>query len=425
MSGKGNAIVAQSGGPTCAINASVCGVIQEAMGSGRIGKIFGADNGILGVLREELFDISAEAPETIEALKQTPSAAIGSCRYKLKAIDESKADFERVLEVFRAHEVHYFFYAGGNDSMDTADKINKLAADSGYELVCMGVPKTIDNDLPFTDHCPGYGSVARYVAISAMEAGRDTESLYTADTCTILEVMGRNAGWIAAASGLASRTERDAPHLIYMPEIPFSVDNLVDDVREALGRLRGVFIVVGEGIRDEKGNFLAEDTGAFGTDSFGHKQLGGAAAVVKAIIEKEVGIKARWNLLGTHQRSAMHCASLTDVEEAHLCGQMAVRCALNGENGKMITLVRESDSPYHCSTGVANLGDVANSEKKVPREFINDRGNHVTEALRDYVAPLMRGQADIDVGPDGLPRYVRLVRHAVARKTGRADSTER
>jgi len=424
MSGKGNAIVAQSGGPTCAINASVCGVIQEAIGSGRIGRIFGADNGILGVLREDLFDISAESPETIEALKQTPSAAIGSCRYKLKTLDESKADFERVLEVFRAHEIHYFFYAGGNDSMDTADKINHLAADSGYELVCMGVPKTIDNDLPFTDHCPGYGSVARYVAISAMEAGRDTESLYTADTCTILEVMGRNAGWIAAASGLASRTERDAPHLIYMPEIPFSVDKLVEDVRDTLERMRGVFIVVGEGIRDEKGNFLAEDTGAFGTDSFGHKQLGGAAAVVKAIIEKQVGIKARYNLLGTQQRSAMHYASLTDVEEGYLCGQMAVRCALKGENGKMITLVRESDSPYHCSTGVANLGDVANSEKKVPREFINDRGNHVTEAFKDYVRPLVQRQAPVKIGDDGLAVYMRFARKMIGKKCSEYVLTE-
>jgi 6-phosphofructokinase 1 len=218
MSSKPNAIVAQSGGPTAVINASACGVVQEAIKSGKIGQVIGATNGILGVLKEELFDISAEKSETIEALKQTPAAAIGSCRHKLKSLEESRADFERILDVFKAHNIRYFFYAGGNDSMDTADKVNKLAADAGFELVCMGVPKTVDNDLAFTDHCPGYPSVAKYVATCAMEAGRDTEALYTTDTCTILEVMGRNAGWIAAATGLAARCPEDAPHLVYMPE---------------------------------------------------------------------------------------------------------------------------------------------------------------------------------------------------------------
>ncbi|MHC4160247.1 MAG: diphosphate--fructose-6-phosphate 1-phosphotransferase, partial [Planctomycetota bacterium] len=234
MNSKPNAIAAQSGGPTTAINSSACGVIQEAVQSGKIGRVLGAANGILGVLQEDLFDISAEKPETIEALKQTPAAAIGSCRYKLKSIEESKADFERVLDVFKAHDIRYFFYAGGNDSMDTADKVNKLAADGGYELVCMGIPKTVDNDLAFTDHCPGYGSVAKYVATCAMEAGRDTEALYTHDTCTILEVMGRNAGWIAAATGLAARCPEDAPHLIYMPEAAFSFEKFVSNVKGVL-----------------------------------------------------------------------------------------------------------------------------------------------------------------------------------------------
>ena len=222
MSGKANAIVAQSGGPTAVINSSACGVIQEAMKSDKIGRIFGATNGILGVLKEELFDISAESAKTIEALKRTPAAAIGSCRYKLESPEDSKADYERILEVFKAHDIHYFFYVGGNDSMDTADKVNKLAADTGYELVCIGVPKTVDNDLACTDHCPGYGSVAKYAACCAAEAGRDTEALYTHDTCTILEVMGRNAGWIAAATGLAAMNEEDAPHLIYMPKLSFA-----------------------------------------------------------------------------------------------------------------------------------------------------------------------------------------------------------
>ena len=316
MAKNPNAVVAQSGGPTAVINSSACGVIQQALKSGKIGCVLGATNGILGVLNEDLFDISAEKPQTIEALKQTPAAAIGSCRYKLKSLQESKADFERILDVFRAHNIHYFFYTGGNDSMDTADKVNALAADSGYELVCIGIPKTVDNDLAFTDHCPGYGSAAKYVATCAMEAGRDTEALYTHDTCTILEVMGRNAGWIAAATGLAARCPEDAPHLIYVPEAPFSFDKLVSDVKQVLKEFRRVFIVAGEGLKNERGEYITADKGAFGTDAFGHAQLGGLADMLKTVIEDRVGIKARGNRLGTNQRSAMHFASLTDVNEA-------------------------------------------------------------------------------------------------------------
>jgi len=416
MNSKPNAIAAQSGGPTAAINSSACGVIQEAVQSGRIGRVLGAANGILGVLQEDLFDISAEKPETIEALKQTPAAAIGSCRYKLKSIEESKADFERVLDVFKAHDIRYFFYAGGNDSMDTADKVNKLAADGGYELVCMGIPKTVDNDLAFTDHCPGYGSVAKYVATCAMEAGRDTEALYTHDTCTILEVMGRNAGWIAAATGLAARCPEDAPHLIYMPEAAFSFEKFVSDVKEVLKEFSRVFIVAGEGLKDEKGEYITADKGAFGKDSFGHVQLGGVAEMLKAVIEKEVGIKARCNRPGTNQRSAMHFASLTDVNEAYMCGQMAVKAALSGENGKMVTLVREGGGEYKCTTGLAELRDVANGEKKVPAEYINDKGNHITQACRDYIRPLIKGEAPITIGEDGLPVFMRFERKLLEKK---------
>src|SRR3990172_4446100 len=297
MASRPNAIVAQSGGPTTVINSSACGVIQEAAKSGKIGRVIGATNGILGVLKEDLFNVSAERPEAIEALKRTPAAAMGSCRYKLKSIDQSQADFQRVLDVFKAHNIRYFFYAGGNDSMDTADKVNKLAADAGYELVCIGIPKTVDNDLAFTDHCPGYPSVAKYVATCAAEAGRDTEALYTADTCTILEVMGRNAGWIAAATGLAATTPEDAPHLVYMPEAAFSFDKFVRDVEEVLKRLGRVFIVAGEGLKDENGKYVTADSGAFAKDSFGHVQLGGVAEMLKAVVEKEVKIKARFNKL--------------------------------------------------------------------------------------------------------------------------------
>ena len=416
MRRKCNAIVAQSGGPTAVINSSVCGVVQEALKSGKIDKVLGALNGIWGVLQEELFDITAEKTETIEALKRTPAAALGSCRYKLKSLEESRSDYERILKVFQAHEIRYFFYAGGNDSMDTADKVNHLAEDMGYELVCMGVPKTIDNDLAYTDHCPGYGSVAKYVATCAMEAGKDTESLYTADTCTILEVMGRNTGWIAAATGLAAREEQDAPHLIYMPEIPFSFDRLIADVKGKLKQLKQVFIVAGEGIKNAKGEYLTSDKGAFGRDSFGHQQLGGVAEIFKAVIEKEVGIKTRFNRPGTNQRSAMHFASLTDMNEAYQCGAAAVRSALAGENGKMVTLVREPAEEYRCTTSLAKLSDVANGEKKVPPEYINAEGNHITSALREYVRPLVRGEAPITIAPDGLPVYTRLERRLIDKK---------
>jgi 6-phosphofructokinase len=416
MGSKPNAIVAQSGGPTTVINASACGVIQEVMKTGKIGACLGAHNGILGVLKEDLFDLSAEKPEAIEALKRTPAAAIGSCRYKLKKMEESKADFQRVLDVFKAHDIHYFFYAGGNDSMDTADKVNKLAAEAKYDLVSMGIPKTIDNDLAYTDHCPGYPSVAKYVATCAMEAGRDTEALYTADTCTILEVMGRNAGWIAAATGLAARTPEDAPHLIYMPEAAFTWQKFVKDVQEVLMRLGRVFIVAGEGLKDEKGNYVTADSGAFRQDSFGHVQLGGVADMLKAVIEKEVKIKARFNKLGTNQRSAMHFASLTDIHEAYRCGQRAVQHAMEGVNGKMVTLIREKGKKYKCTTGLAELRDVANGEKKVPREFINEAGNHVTDAMRDYVRPLVKGEAPVTIGDDGLPVFVRFERKAIEKK---------
>ena len=416
MTEKANAIVAQSGGPTAVINSSACGVIQAAMKSNKIDRVFGATNGILGVIEEDIFDISAEKIETIEALKQTPAAAIGSCRYKLKSLDESRGDYERIIDVFKAHNIRYFFYAGGNDSMDTADKVNKLAADTGYELVCMGVPKTIDNDLACTDHCPGYGSVAKYVATCAMEAGKDTEALYTTDTCTILEVMGRNAGWIAAATGLAARCPEDAPHLVYLPETAFTVEKFVADVKEVLANFKRVFIVAGEGLKNEDGTYITADAGSFAKDSFGHQQLGGVAEVLKAVIEKEVGIKARFNKLGTNQRSALHFASLTDVNEAYMCGKKAVEAALAGENGKMATLIRESNDPYKCTTGLAPLYDVANGEKFMPREFINERGNHITDAMRDYVRPLIQGEAPVTIDTDGLPVFMRFERKPLDKK---------
>jgi len=404
---KGNCLVAQSGGPTAVINASVCGVIQEAAKSDAIQGIYGAYNGILGVLREEIFDLGAEDPETIEMLKTTPSAAVGSCRYKLKKLEENRADYERVLEVFKAHNIRYFFYAGGNDSMDTASKIKDLSAQMGYEMRVMGVPKTIDNDLACTDHCPGYGSVAKFIATSAMEAGRDTESLYTFDTCAVMETMGRNAGWIAAASALARRTEEDAPHLVYVPEVSFSKEKFVEDVRKVHEKLGRCFVVASEGIRWDNGRYVAEDTSQLAKDSFGHSQLGGVAQILKSIIEQELGLKTRWMMQGLTQRNAMHFASRTDRDEAYLCGAEAVRQALSGTTGYMITLQRVSSSPYQVETGLATLEDVANGEKKLPRNWINQEGNFPTQEFLDYARPLIQGEVEVPM-EGGLPLFMRF-----------------
>lgn len=404
---KGNAVVAQSGGPTAVINSSFCGVVQEAAKHGSIEKVYSARNGILGVLNEELMDMSQEDPEQIELLKSTPSAAGGSCRYKLKSLEESRADFERILEVFRAHNVRYFFYNGGNDSMDTCSKVRQLAEQIGWEMRCVGIAKTIDNDLAYTDHCPGYGSVVKFNATAVMEAARDTDSLYTFDVCTVHEVMGRNAGWIAGGCALAKRDEADGPHLVYLPEAEFDEERFTEDVAEVYGKHRRCFIAVGEGLKDKSGNYVSADTSKIARDSFGHAQLGGAADFLKILIQEKVKIKARTNRAGTAQRAAMHFASLTDRDEAYLCGQMAVRYALEGTTGKMVTLVRESNNPYRCTTGLADLDAVANSEKKVPRAWINERGNMPTQEFLDYVRPLVQGEVPIQIR-DGLPLYARL-----------------
>src|SRR5262245_60274281 len=308
---EGSAVVAQSGGPTTVINASACGVIQECFGQPAVAGVYGANNGILGIVQEDLFDLRAESPETIEGLRSTPAAAVGSCRYKLGDLRADRGKYQRILDVFRAHGVRYFFYVGGNDSMDTADKVNRLAAEQGYELRVMGVPKTIDNDLPCTDHCPGYGSAAKYLAASVMEAGRDTEAMYTFDPVTVVEAMGRNTGWIAAAAGLARRDPDDAPHLIYVPEVPFQVDRFLADVRQVHRRLGRCFVVVSEGVVDERGEYVAAQAGQFASDAFGHRQLGGVAGLLQGLVEREIGIKCRYNKPGTFQRNAMHFASKT------------------------------------------------------------------------------------------------------------------
>jgi len=413
---RGNVLVAQSGGPTAVINSSACGVIQEAVRQGVMEQIYGANNGILGIIQEDLFDLRAEASDTIAGLRSTPSAAIGSCRYKLGDVVKDRDKYQRVLDVFRAHNIRYFFYIGGNDSMDTADKVNRLAAELGYELRVVGVPKTVDNDLVATDHCPGFGSVAKYLATAVMEAGRDNEAMCTFDAVTILETMGRNTGWIAAATGLARRHEEEAPHLIYVPEIPFSIERFLMDVREVHRRLGWAFVVVSEGLVNDKGEYVAAQTGALATDAFGHRQLGGVADYLQRLLEQEVGIKARYNKLGTCQRDAIHFASRTDSEEAYRCGQEAVRQGVAGTSGFMITLVRESDHPYRCGTGLAPLAEVANGVKYLPRDYLDVAGTQITPAMRQYAGPLLLGEVSIRIGADGLPEFVRFRRQPVPRK---------
>jgi len=411
---RGNAVVAQSGGPTAVINASACGVIQEALRRrDGIASIYGANNGILGIVQEDLFDLGAESPDTIALLRSTPAAAIGSCRYKLGDLDKDKAKYQRLLDVFAAHDIRYFFYIGGNDSMDTAAKVNRLAAQQGYDLRVLGVAKTIDNDLVGTDHCPGYGSVAKYLATSVMEAGRDTEAMYTFDPVTVTEAMGRNTGWIAAATGLAQRHPDEAPHLIYVPEIPFSEPRFLADVQAVIQRLGRAFVVVSEGIKNEKGQYVAAQVEV---DAFGHRQLGGVADYLRQLITWELRLKARYNKLDTCQRNAVHFASRTDSDEAYACGQEAVRQALAGTTGKMVALVRQDERPYRCVTGLVDLTEVANGVKHLPRAFMNEAGTHITDAMRTYAGPLILGEVPVRIGGDGLPIFARLQRKPVARK---------
>ena len=400
---KGNCIVAQSGGPTAVINASACGVIQEGFKHKEITGVYAAHNGILGVLNDEIYDVGKEDPRDIEGLKTSPASALGSCRHKVK----KEEDLGRILEVFKKHNIRYFFYAGGNDSQDTADKVNKLAARTGYELICVGVPKTIDNDLAFTDHCPGYGSVIKYLATMTMEAGRDTEAMYTTDTVNVIEAMGRNAGWIAAGTALARRDEEDAPHMILLPEAPFDGDRFKARVDYFLNKIGRCVIVVSEGTQNPDGSYIAEQKGDFATDAFGHTQLGGAAFFIKDLVEREIKVKARFAIPSTIQRTGIHFASLTDSTEAYMVGQRAVQLAVQGVSGKMVSLERVSSDPYRCETGIVDLAKVANGEKKLPREWIGADGFSLTADFDRYARPLIQGEVK-PVIEGGLPRFVRF-----------------
>ncbi len=401
----GNVLVGQSGGPTAVINASVAGIVAEALNHECIEEIYGALNGVLGLLQEDLIDLASESQQQIRALRHTPGAALGTCRYKLK----KQQDFERVIEVFKAHNIRYFFYIGGNDSQDTADKISKLAQQQGYELRVIGVPKTIDNDLPSTDHCPGYASAIKYIATTVREVACDNEAMGQGDLVSIIEVMGRSAGWIAAGASLAKRRDHphDPPHLIYLPEIPFDQPKCLEDVKRILKREKFCQIVVAEGLVDSDGNYVAAEAA---TDSFGHAQLGGAGDALAEIIGANIpGVKVRVAKPGLMQRCAAHAASKTDADEAFLAGQAAVKAAINGETDKMVTLVRGDTDHYTSETGLAPLSDVANSIKKLPREWINEDGVSMNFQFLRYAQPLIQGEVTIP-HDTGVPLFARLDR---------------
>ena len=404
----GNCLVAQSGGPTAVINASVAGVISEALNQECIEEIYGGMNGVLGILKEDLIDLAEESQQNIRGLRYTPASALGTCRFKLKRDQE----YERILQVFEAHNIRYFFYCGGNDSQDTADKISKLAQSKGYALRVIGVPKTIDNDLVTTDHCPGYGSVVKYLCSVVQESALDHEAMGQHDLVSIIEVMGRNAGWIAAGTTLAKRKENpnDAPHLIYLPELPFSKDKFIDDVQAVLKKNRFCMIVVGEGLVDKDGNYVANS--ASGQDAFGHQQLGGIGDFLANFCEQNLTVKARSCKLGIGQRAAAHCSSQTDNDEAFMAGQAAVRAAIDGETDKMVILVRGEGETYSCETGLAPLSEIANGVKEIPADWISEDGVSMTAKFIKYVQPLIQGEVQVPF-ENGVPSYVRLSKRRV------------
>ena len=406
----GNCLVAQSGGPTSVINSSLAGVVNEALNYESIEEIYGGLNGVLGILNEDLIDLAAESQQAIRGLRHTAGSALGSCRYKLT----KTTDFERILQVFQAHNIRFFFYAGGNDSQGTAERISILARENGHEMRVIGIPKTIDNDLVLTDHCPGYGSVIKHVSTVVREMACDHESMGQGDLVSILEVMGRNAGWIAAGASLAKRRDKpnDPPHLIYLPEVAFSPEKFLADVRHVLSRERYCMIVVGEGLVDAAGNYV--HTSSATSDAFGHAQLGGAGDYLRELVETLLGIKARTAKLGHSQRAAATHASQVDSDEAYLAGQAAVRAAMSGVTDKMITLVRDESDQYGCHTGFADLGEVSDAVKPLPVDWINEDGVSMSYQFIKYALPLIQGQVEVPE-ESGLPDFVRLGKSRIFR----------
>jgi 6-phosphofructokinase len=412
---KRNAFYAQSGGVTAVINATACGVIETARKHrDRIASVYAGRNGIIGALTEDMIDTNRETARTIAALRHTPGGAFGSARYKLKGVDENRVEYERLIEVFKAHDIGYFFYNGGNDSMDTAHKVSQISKRMGFPVQCLGIPKTVDNDLPVTDNCPGFGSVAKYVAVSTKEAALDVLSM--AETSTkvfILEVMGRHAGWIAAAGGLAgSGAPGEPPHIILFPEIPFAKRAFLKRVRECVRNYGYCVIVVSEGAAYANGKFLAE---AGTRDAFGHAQLGGVAPVVAQMVRDNLGFKYHYAVADYLQRSARHIASATDVKQAYAVGEAAVKMAVRGETAVMPVIKRVSDKPYRWKIDKAPLSRIANKEKMVPRRYISKDGFSITAAGRRYLEPLIRGE-DYPPYINGLPNYVTLRNVPVSKK---------
>ncbi len=401
-----NAFYAQSGGVTAVINASACGLIETARRHrDKIGKIYAGRDGIIGALTEDMIDVSKESNATIKALRHTPGGAFGSARYKLAGIDKNRAQYERLIDIFRAHDIGYFFYNGGNDSMDTAQKVSEIALQLGYPISCVGIPKTVDNDLPVTDCCPGFGSAAKYIAVSTREAALDVASMARTSTKVfVLEVMGRHAGWMAAAGGLAADKAGDAPHIILFPEIVFDREAFLAKVRITVEKRGYCVIVVSEGVKDGSGKFLAE---AGTKDAFGHSQLGGVGPVVAQMTQQAFGFKFHWAVADYLQRSARHIASKVDVDQAYAVGKAAVEFALQGKNAVMPIIVRKSSKPYRWTIGEAPLSAIANLEKKLPRNFITPDGFGITGRCRRYLLPLIGGEG-YPPYHNGLPRYATL-----------------
>ena len=413
----GNLLVAQSGGSTAVINASVAGVIQEAGKHSCIEEIYGGLNGIMGILNEDLIDLNEEKARSIEGLKYTPAAALGTCRYKLdfkKKPERAARDMNRLFEVFQAHNIRYFFYAGGNDSQDTANKIHEQALQRGYELRVIGVPKTIDNDLPHTDHCPGYGSVIKYNATTVMEIALDVGGMATEEgSCCIIEVMGRSAGWIAGGTALAKRSPGDAPHIILLPEILFDEPAFLRKVKETVDAYKSCVVVVGEGLKNQAGKELGADNER--VDAFGHPVLSGAAEHLEALVQERLQLKSRSVKLGYAQRAAAHYASAIDVAEAAACGEAAVRAAMEGKSGFMVKIVRLQANPYRWTTDLQPLGDIANVEHVVPRDWISEDGFLPNEKFLDYARPLVEGEVKVPV-EGGLPKYIVLEKVRLEKK---------
>jgi len=411
---KKNAFYAQSGGVTAVINATACGVIETARKHrAKIGKVYAGRNGIIGALTEDLIDTSRESAKAIAALRHTPAGAFGSCRYKLKSLEQDRAQYERLIEVFKAHNIGYFFYNGGGDSQDTAHKVSQLSEQLGYPVTCIGIPKTVDNDLMITDNCPGFGSVAKYVAVSMREAGLDVASMAATSTKVfVMEVMGRHTGWIAAAGGLAAEKAGDAPHIILFPEIIFEPEKFLKRVEQVVKKFGFCAIVVSEGLRNCEGKFLSE---AGLTDAFGHAQLGGVAPIIAQLIKEKLGYKYHWAVADYLQRAARHIASKVDVEQAYAVGKAAVEFAIKGKNAVMPTIVRKPGKAYKWTIGEAKLAEVANKEKHLPNNFITKDGFYITQAARNYLQPLIQGE-DYPPYKNGIPQYITLKNLVVTKK---------